>query len=116
MRRIPRRFWLLTALLIVLNTAGLLWIRYELGTEHEPQTQPLRVVSVLPSEDVDRAERLSLVFNRPVGDPKKLNQQLAELRPFEVSPRLPGQWTWVTPKRLDFVLDDCCLCGYHGEE
>ncbi len=106
MRQVPRRFWMLSALLLVLNVAGLLWIRQELRTQHDPETGPLRVVSSLPREHVDQAERLSLVFNRPVGEPDKLNQRLEESRPFEVSPQVRGEWTWVTPKRLDFVLDD----------
>lgn len=111
MRHVPRRFYALAAVLITLNAAGLLWIRHELTSHSETESHTLRLSSVLPAENVDQTERLSLVFNRPVGEPADLNDQLRATPLFDISPRVSGAWQWSTPSRLDFILDDPLLPG-----
>lgn len=104
MRRIPVRFSVLAVCLLLLNAAGLAWIRYELAYVPDPATVPLRVVETLPVDEADQAERLSIVFDRDAGELGSLNEKLDEAVPFEFSPKVAGHWEWSTPRRLDFVL------------
>jgi uncharacterized protein YfaS (alpha-2-macroglobulin family) len=103
MRRIPVRFWIVSALLVAINIGGWLWVRQELLVQNDPATRPLRLVSALPAQNVDATDRLSLVFDSDVCSPELLNQPLAA-SPFTIVPELPGHWVWSEPKRLDFVL------------
>ena len=47
MKRIPARFAVLTVCLLILNTAGLLWIRHEFIQQSDPESGPVRVVQTL---------------------------------------------------------------------
>lgn len=104
MSRVPLRFVALSAVLVALNTTGLLWIRHEVHTRQTAPDSPLRVVETLPKSEPDHAERLSVVFDRDAGEPTELNEAVAETPPFRFTPELPGYWEWANPKRLDFVL------------
>lgn len=104
MRQIPVRFTVLAVCLLLLNAAGLAWIRLELTEPDDAETAPLRVVETLPADNADQAERLSIVFNRDAGATEELNEKLNDAAPFEFSPQLAGHWEWSTPRRLDFVL------------
>lgn len=108
---IPRRFTLLAVALLVLNSGALLWIRHELLSRNEDATGPVRIVETLPTSNVDEAERLAIVFNRDVGEPRLLNEAVAEAVPFQFSPDVPGQWEWTSSRRLEFVLDDPLPAG-----
>lgn len=110
MRRVPLRFWIVSALIVAINLGGLLWIRHELVVQQNPATRPLHVISALPAQNVDTTDRLSLVFDADVCRPELLNQPLATA-PFTIVPELPGHWTWSEPERLDFVLDEPLPAG-----
>ncbi len=104
MRPFPLRFAVLGSCLLPLNLGGLVWIRHELIVARDAVEGPPQVVETLPSDSVDGAERLSVVFDRDVGATTVLNAQLDETAPFEISPQLAGHWEWTTPRQLDFVL------------
>ena len=111
MKRIPRRFAVLTVCLLILNTAGLLWIRHGLLSQRDPATGPVRVVQTLPESNVDEAERIAIVFDRDVGEPARLNDVVANAMPFQFTPDVPGTWEWTTPRRVEFVLDNPLPAG-----
>lgn len=115
MRRIPVRFTVLAACLLLLNVGGLVWIRNELTRPQDAATGPLRVVETLPAESADQAERLSIVFDRDAGAMDTLNEELAKAALFEFSPKLDGHWEWSTPRRLDFVLAEPLPAGRRFE-
>jgi hypothetical protein len=97
---IPRsRFAVLAAGLVLLNVACLLWIRYESLGRGQPR---VRVLSVLPVDDLDRAERISLLFDEPIGSISP--DDPVQSPPFTIEPPPDGHWTWGSPDRLDFVL------------
>lgn len=76
------------------------------ATAAKPAAVPVKLVSALPKENVDRAERLSLVFDQEVGTPEELNRRLdAKQEPFLITPPPQGHWNWVSATQLDFVLD-----------
>lgn len=104
MRRIPLRFVALSVAFLLLNAAGLLWIRHELLNRPRPADAPLRIVQRLPETTQDDAERLSIVFDRDVGEPARLNEAVAGSPPFRFTPDVAGHWEWSTPRRLEFVL------------
>ena len=58
-----RPFKTLAVALIILNGLGLLWIRHELLARG---TGRARIMSALPSRDIAKADRLSLVFDEPI--------------------------------------------------
>lgn len=111
MMRIPARFAVLTVCLLILNAAGLLWIRHDLLQQRDPESGPLRVVQTLPDSNVDQAERLAIVFDKDVGEPARLNDIVAHAMPFQFTPDVPGTWEWTTPRRVEFVLDDPLPAG-----
>lgn len=111
MKRIPRRFTVLTVCLLTLNSAALLWIRHEALNRHHPDTGPVRIVETLPATNVDEAERISLVFDRDVGEPARLNQVAASAVPFKMTPDVPGKWEWTSARRVEFLLDDPLPAG-----
>jgi uncharacterized protein YfaS (alpha-2-macroglobulin family) len=112
MSLISRRFYVLAGLLIALNVGGLFWIKHELVQKDTNRDgQPIRLVSSFPTQDIDQAERLSLHFDRDVGDVAQLNEMLNRATPFELSPLPDGEWMWATPKRLDFVLNQPLPAG-----
>jgi uncharacterized protein YfaS (alpha-2-macroglobulin family) len=101
-----RRFLSFAVSLLVLNLGAILWIRHELLSRDTEETGPIRVVEAFPSSNVDKAERLAIVFNHDVGEPALLNEAAAEVVPFQFSPEVPGEWEWTSPRRLEFVLAD----------
>ena len=111
MKRIPARFAVLTVCLLILNTAGLLWIRHEFIQQRDPESGPVRVVQTLPDSNADQAERLTIVFDKDVGEPTQLNDIVAHAMPFQFTPDVPGRWEWTTPRRVEFVLDDPLPAG-----
>ncbi len=96
------RFPLLAAVLLLLNTAGLLWIRHDLLGRGRPA---MRILSVLPAGNVDAADRFSLIFDEPLA-PRDSVGVPAPSSPFQIHPQPKGHWTWSQPDRLDFVLDE----------
>ena len=101
------RFGLLSAILIVLNVAGLLWIRHELVGRGRPA---MRIVSVLPSDNIDQTDRFSLLFDEPLASGVALGGPV-EISPFVIQPQPKGHWTWSRPDRLDFVLAEPLPAG-----
>ncbi len=99
MRKTPVRFWVVAGALIALNLAAILWIRWELVTR---PNSTVRVLSVLPTQNLEQADRLVVVFDAPVTSG---GGATPELPPFSLSPAAPGQWRWVQPDRLEYVLD-----------
>lgn len=94
------RFGLLAVCLIILNIAAILWIRHEMLGRGRPA---VRVLSALPSQEVDAADRLSLLFDEPIGIGAKAGVEPAI---FSIEPQPKGHWDWPQPNRLDFVLDE----------
>lgn len=113
-RVLPRKYVaaFLTAFLC-LNGAGWLLAGRGLVRANEPSAAegavPVRVAWILPSEDRDAADRLSVVFTQPVLEgfdadgETKLPQ--VEAAPFRIEPPVPGTWEWTTPDRLSFLPD-----------
>ena len=105
MRRIPLRFCVLSAILIVINIAGLLVIRQELVKDDAPAARPLRLLSALPATDVDSTDRLTLILDAPVARSEELRKPLSKAL-FAIDPKPAGHWMWAAPNRLDFMLDE----------
>ena len=97
-----RRFGLLAATLVAINLAGLLWIRYELAGRGRPS---MRILSVLPADDVDHTDRFSLLFDEPLSAMPGLANP-AQSCPFVIRPQPKGHWSWSAPDRLEFLLDE----------
>ncbi|MBN1343280.1 MAG: alpha-2-macroglobulin family protein [Phycisphaerae bacterium] len=93
--------WRFRALLILMNVAGLLWIRHELTSAPMPR---MRVLAALPARDVDRTDRFTLVFDEPLPMKAAMGSPLT-WSPFVINPRPAGQWIWSQPDRLEYVLD-----------
>ena len=100
-----RRFWIVAGLLVIINVAGLLWIRHELIDTTDPSDRPLRVIAKLPQNNIDTTERISIVFDQAVVAESELDVPL-EAPPFIIDPALPGYWKWAEPRRLEFILDE----------
>ncbi|MDB5386248.1 MAG: uncharacterized protein JWM11_1894, partial [Planctomycetaceae bacterium] len=110
MRRIPVRFWVLALVLIALNLGAWWWVRREILVRLDPTLGPVSVVATLPQQNVDDAERLSIVFDGPVVDAAKVGK-IEDAPPFKISPQVSGQWTWTASNRLDFELDNPLPAG-----
>jgi alpha-2-macroglobulin len=102
-----RYFMVLGIALVALNVGGLLWIHQSLKGVGGPK---LRVLSALPTADVDSTDRLALVFNEPVVDPSRVGKPL-ERRPFTIHPTPDGHWRWGGLDRLEYVLHEPLLPG-----
>lgn len=110
MRRVPWRFWALAAILVVLNAGGWLWLRRELTRLRDPELRPVRIVSALPANNVDAADRLSLLFDAPLATPEAAGQPVVEAL-FQIQPQPQGRWVWNGPQRLDFMLAEPLPAG-----
>lgn len=97
-----KRFLVLSAAILLLNAAGLLWIRHELTRLPKPR---LRVLSALPGQDASAADRLAFVFDQPLAAADALGRP-AEHSPLVLEPAAAGKWTWTAADRLEFVLDE----------
>ncbi len=102
-----KRFLVLSAALLLLNAAGLLWIRHELTRMPKPR---LRVLSALPGEDASAADRLAFVFDQPLARSDELGRPVAQ-PPLVLDPAAAGKWVWSAADRLEFVLDEPLPAG-----
>lgn len=84
----------------LLNVAGILWIRQSMVGGATPR---MRVLSALPVRDVDKTDRLSLVFDEPIAGEDDLGKPL-DKSPFSIQPAPDGRWQWSKPDTLEFVL------------
>src|SRR5262249_8028570 len=80
--------------------AGILWIRQSMVGGSTPR---LRVLSALPVRDIDKTDRLSLVFDEPIADESDLRKPL-DKSPFLIQPAPDGRWEWSKPDTLEVVL------------
>lgn len=96
-----RRFWVLGGLLVLINIAGIVWIRQGLTGRGAAR---FRVLSLLPGGDVESADRLALLFDTPVVEPEAIGRAL-ERSPFAIQPAVAGHWQWSAVNRLELVLD-----------
>lgn len=81
-----------------------------------PATGPaeVKVAQVLPDNLADDADELTIVFDRPVVEPRQVDLPLAKAA-FELTPPRRGQWRWTAPDQLSFVLAEKLIPGriYH---
>jgi len=96
----PKRFWVFAALLLALNAAGLVWIRYSFVHIRKPL---LRVVSVTPTNFLEGADRISVQFHEPIATPADTGKSPQQPL-FALSPQPEGRWEWNSPDRLDYIL------------
>lgn len=102
LRRVPRRFWTAAMILISINVAGLLWIHHDVT--HLP-TQRLRVLTALPTGEVDETDRFSLTFDEPLVLAEAVGS--SPDRPlFVIEPEPAGKWVWSARDKLEYVLDE----------
>ncbi|MEI7657305.1 MAG: MG2 domain-containing protein [Phycisphaerae bacterium] len=99
MKQSHGRFAVLAAVLVVVNIAGLAWIRASLLETRLPW---LRVASVTPDGPLDEADRIVVTFHEPVVPGSKVGE-VAEPSPLTVTPDVGGRWRWTSPERLEFV-------------
>lgn len=100
MRGVSMRSWRFRLTLIAINIAGLVWIHHDLT--RAPHAR-IRVLSALPTQDVDAADRFSLIFDEPLALATALNAGLGE-PPFTIQPHVPGEWVWAAPERVEYRL------------
>lgn len=70
-----------------------------------PATGPseVRIAQVLPRGLADDADRLTIVFDRPIVEPREIELPLAKA-PFELNPPRRGSWSWAATDRLEYQL------------
>ncbi len=95
-----RRGRVLAVALVALNVLGLLWIRHEVRAA---EITGVRVIGLLPTEDFEEADRLTVVFDRPLAARDETGLPLSD-PPFEIEPRPRGHWEWSDADELSFVL------------
>ncbi len=101
MKRPSVRFIVLAFTLVTLNTIGLVWIHHDLTKVPVPV---VRVLSATPEGDADKADCLSLVFDRQLA-PKEAVGRTEEGELFELEPAWPGRWVWAAAERIEYRLD-----------
>lgn len=81
----------------VVGAASMWWAR--------PAASPaeVKVARVLPEGLADEADRLAIVFDRPVVEPRLINKPLAE-SPFALTPSRRGHWAWSADDTLEYQL------------
>ncbi|MCY3003571.1 MAG: MG2 domain-containing protein [Planctomycetota bacterium] len=99
---------LLALALVAVNAAGWAWY----GTRAQPAnvvaaSEPqrraeLRVAALLPTREIETAERLSVQFTEPVCDTLPLPE--LGVAPFRLEPPHEGHWEWEGNDTLAFVL------------
>ncbi len=71
----------------------------------EVEYGPLEVLRFAPEGDVPIAPTINITFNQPMV-PLATLAQLAEIEiPVQISPEIPGTWTWVGTRTLRFNFD-----------
>jgi len=95
------RFWLLAAVLVAVNVAGWVWVRYAIAPE--AAAGQVRVVSISPQRDAENADRVTLVFDREIAGDEQLGEPL-DIAPFDIDPKPEGHWLWAARDRLQYVL------------
>src|SRR5437868_1298433 len=100
MPRGSTRFWGVVSLFLLVNLAGLAWIRHDLTSGVLPR---VRVLAALPQREVDRTDRFTLVFDDALVGPGEVGKPVASA-PFRVEPAVGGRWNWAAPARLEFLL------------
>lgn len=63
----------------------------------------VKVAQVLPTGLADDADRLTVVFDRPVVEPREVGMP-CEKAAFELTPPRRGHWKWGAADRLEYVL------------
>ncbi|MBN38424.1 MAG: hypothetical protein CMI29_08155 [Opitutae bacterium] len=107
--------WKLVVVAFALNAVGLLWIRNELVKAvreggagiHE---KSLRVVTVVPKEQAEKADRLLVVLNEDLIGEEKIGQAVG-WNPFLIEPAAQGNWIWNRKDAMEFKLDEPLLKG-----
>ncbi|HRX86711.1 MAG TPA: MG2 domain-containing protein, partial [Phycisphaerae bacterium] len=101
MARLPLRFAVFAALLLVLNSVGLFLIYSALADDAVPR---VRILSVAPAKDADMADRFTLIFDGPLATPGAVGTAATDAL-YEITPAPDGHWTWAAPDRLEYLLD-----------
>ena len=101
MKRSRGKFEILAGILIGINTAGLVWLHYDLTSVPQPV---VRVLFALPASDVADADRLTLVFDRPVAGGDSVGKAVPSGL-FALEPAWPGKWVWGGPETAEYRLD-----------
>ncbi|MCB9855810.1 MAG: hypothetical protein H6818_08990 [Phycisphaerales bacterium] len=72
-----------------------------------PATGPaeVRIAQVLPTGPADDADRLTIIFDRPIVEPRDVDQPLAKA-PFELVPPRRGSWSWAAVDKLEYQLTE----------
>ncbi len=107
MPRTHRRFYALALCLLALNSGGLLWVRYSVASAADHN---IRILSVQPTQDIDNADRFTLLFDAPLVEPNALNRKTNDA-PFLIKPQPEGHWTWASQEKLEFILDSPLPAG-----
>lgn len=101
------RFWIVVGLFAFLNMGAWLWVRHEWLSIPYPR---VRIGGVLPQGEALEADRFVLIFNDDVVAGTSLEQPLPHA-PFQVTPEVPGHWTWAKPGQLEYRLDEPLPAG-----
>lgn len=65
----------------------------------------VRIARSLPVGLADDADRLTIVFDRAVVDPRRIGQPMSAA-PFALTPHREGRWIWAAEDRLEFRLSE----------
>ncbi|MEW6742272.1 MAG: MG2 domain-containing protein [Planctomycetota bacterium] len=102
-----RRFWVVAGSLLLINVGGLFWIR---SAALERAERKVAVLRVLPERDFEKADRLSLLLDKPVAS-EDLVGRILDRSPFLLSPTAAGHWEWAARNRLEYRLEKPLLPG-----
>lgn len=94
--------WVFRALLLCVNVVGIWWIHHDMTAASLPG---LRVLAALPTRNVDAADRLTLVFDRPLSLPGTPGEASLAASPFAITPQVAGRWFWAAPEKLEYRLE-----------
>jgi len=102
LRHLRSRPVLIVLAFLVLNAAAWVWVA---GSLRRADLSIVRIVAATPAGDADGAERLTLLFDRPIGAVTEGDDEEAR-RPdlFRIEPAAPGRFEWATADRLEYVL------------
>jgi len=87
--------------LLVVNVACWVWVHHRLASAAPPT---VRVISTLPENDADDADRFTLVFDRAVVSEAGVGR-VEPASAFEVTPPWPGTWQWSSRETLEYRLE-----------